>query len=195
MLFRRKETIANTNDFNRVFYLNQGYVRLYTISGEGAELTLHIFSPSSIFPILWNKNPVTDKYYFESLTPVEIYSCERSKLQQFITQQPLAGLELLQQLSAFSESTIKKLESKIFGDAYQQLVNTLLTLAECFGKKAHGNTVINYWFTHQDIASLVGLSRERITIEINKLLDKKIIYYDNHFITIPKIERLKLEIT
>ena len=191
MLFRRKETITDTDDLNRVFYLNQGYIRLYTISGEGAELTLHIFSPSSVFPILWDKDPVPNKYYFESLTPVEIYSLEKSKLQQLIAEKPGAGVEILQQLTSFSQSAIKKLEFKIFGGAYQQVVATLLSLAECFGKKDEAGTVISYWFTHQDIASITGLSRERVTIEINHLLNNKLIFYDSHFITIPKLEQLK----
>ncbi len=187
MLFRRKETITGSDDPRRIFYLYQGYVRLYTVSKEGSELTLHIFPPYSIFPILWNKQMAFDQYYFESLTPVEVYSVEKAKLLQFIEQTPDAALEILQQLSLFTKSTIKKLEFKIFGDANQQVMATLLNLAECFGKKDKGGTVIAYWFTHQDIASFTGLSRERVTIELNNLLSKGVIYYNNHFITIPKI--------
>lgn len=194
MLFRRKETITGSDDLNRIFYLNQGYIRLYTISGEGAELTLHIFSPSSVFPILWNKDPEPNKYYFESLTPVEIYGLEKSKLQQLIAEKPGAGVKILQQLTTFSQSAIKKLESKIFNDAYQQVVTTLLTLVECFGQKDKEGTVIAYWFTHQDIASIAGLSRERVTIEINNLLNKKLISYNSHFITIPKLQLLETEL-
>lgn len=194
MLFRRKESIIDPGDPDYVFYLNQGYVRLYTISKEGTELTLHIFSPSCIIPILWNKNPRLNEYYFESLTPVEVYRCERNKLQQLLREKPDTNLEIMRQLTLFSESTIKKLELKIIGDAYQQVVATLLNLAECFGKKDKESIVISYWFTHQDIASIAGLSRERVTIEINNLLNKKLISYNNHFITISKLQLLKSEI-
>jgi len=194
MLYRRKETITEADDFNRIFFLNQGYVRLYTISGEGAELTLHIFPPSSIFPILWTFEPEPNKYYFESLTPVEVYSCEKNKLRQLVAEKPDAGMEILQQLSSFSQSAIKKLEFKIFGGAYQQIVAMILDLAACFGKNEKESTIISYWFTHQDIASLTGLSRERVTIEINHLLNKKLIYYDNHFIAIPRLQLLRSEV-
>lgn len=194
MLFRRKETIPGSDDLNRIFYLNQGFIRLYTVSKDGSELTLHIFSPSSIFPILWDKKP-NSEYYFESLTPVEVYSYGREKLKQFIAEKPAANLEIIRQLTFFSESTIRKLEFKIFGDAYQQVVAIILNLAECFGKVGRGgSTIIAYWFTHQDIASLAGLSRERVTIEINNLQSKKLISYESHFITIPKIELLKEEL-
>ena len=195
MLFRRKETISDSDDLNHIFYLNQGYIRLYTVSRDGNELTLHIFSHSSIFPILWNKDLQSSEYYFESLTPVEVYSCEKGKLEQLIAEKTSANLEIIRQLTSFSESTIKKLELKIFGDAYEQVVATILDLAEYFGKAgAGGSTIISYWFTHHDIASLTGLSRERVTIEINNLINKKLISYDGHFIAIPKLELLKAEL-
>lgn len=192
LIFRRKETITGSDNLNHIFYLNQGYIRLYTISREGAELTLHIFSPSSVFPILWNTQ--INEYYFESLTPVEVYSCETSRLQQLIKEKPDTNTELIQQLSFFSQKAINKLEFKIFGDAYQQVIATILDLVECFGKKDEKDTVISYWFTHQDIASLAGLSRERVTIEINNLLNKKLISYNSHFIAIPNLKSLKSEL-
>ncbi len=193
LLFRRKETITGSDNLNRIFYLNQGYIRLYTISRAGTELTLHIFPPSSVFPILWNAQ--INEYYFESLTPVEIYPCEINKLQQLISEKPATNSELFTQLSLFSQKAIRKLEFKIFGDAYQQVAATILDLVECFGKKSKAGTVISYWFTHQDIASLAGLSRERVTIEMNNLLKQKLISYDSHFITIPNLESLKSELT
>ena len=195
MLFRRKETVTRSDySTGSVFYLNQGYIRLYTVSAEGNELMLHIFSPSSVFPILWNKIPQPSEYHFESLTPVEVYQCHKDKLKQFIDKNPAASLEIMRQLSSFSESMIKKLESKIFGDAYQQVVNTVLDLAKCFSQKDKGSAIINYWFTHQDIANITGLSRERVTLEINKLIEKKLLSYNNHFIVIPKLELLNLEL-
>lgn len=194
MLFRRKETITDSSDPNHIFYLNQGYIKLYTVSSNGNEMTLHIFSPSSIFPILWDKKDESEEYYFESLTPVEVYSAEKTKLQQFILRKPEVYSEITQQLSAFSISAINKLKVKILGNAYQQIIVTLLDLSERFGQKNKEETIINYWFTHQDIASLAGLSRERVTIEIDNLIKKKLIKYDNHFIVIPKIELLKSEI-
>lgn len=194
MLFRRKQILVDCADKNQIFYLKQGYIRLYTVSKEGNELTLHIFSPSSIFPILWEKNFDCDKYYFESLTPVEVYSLKKDKLQEFIAKEPDASLEVTAQLAYFSKSAIKKLELKIFGNAYQQVIATILDLAVLLGKKDKREIVIDYWFTHQDIASITGLSRERVTIEINNLLNKKLIHYNNHFIAIPDIKLLETEI-
>lgn len=194
MLVRRKETIAGSSDLNHVYYINQGYIRMYTVSESGGEVTLYIFSPSTIFPILWNKNPVLGQYYFESLTPAEIFSVEKNKLQQFMVQKPEVCSEIVDQLSSFSHLAIKKLELKILGSAYRQVIFTILDLASHFGQKNKDGLVVAYWFTHQDIASLTGLSRERVTIEINNLQNKKLICYSSHFMTIPKLQSLESEL-
>lgn len=192
-ILRRKERVLDFNDSKRIFYLKQGYVKIYTISSEGKELTLHIFSPSDIFPIMWEKIDGPNEYCYESLTPVEIYSCKLDKLEQLMKEKPDVNLEIIRQLTAFSKSSIRKLENKIFGNAYLQVLASILDLADFFGKSAKGKTVISYLFTHQDIASLSGLARETATIEINKLVSKKLISYNSRFIIIPKIEALKKE--
>lgn len=178
---------------NSVFYLNKGFIRLYTVSAGGNELTLHIFAPQSIFPIWLSDSPFSG-YYFESLTPAAVYHCEKSKLQQFIKNNPAANAEVMQQLSSFSLSIIKKLETKIFDDANHQVMVTLLDLAEHFGQEENEGTIISYWFTHQDIANIASLSRERVTTEINNLVKRKLISYKSHFIIIPKIAQMRKEL-
>lgn len=193
MLLRRKEDVlSSVYSEVGIFYLKQGYVRFYTVSGEGDEMTLYIFSPNSCFP-LWLIDSKYSGYYFETLTPSEVYYCDRSKLDQFLSKNLDVNLEIMQQLSQFSASIIKKIEYKIFGSAYQQVIATILDLAECFGQKDKEETTIVYWFTHQDIANIVSLSRERVTMEINNLMKKKLISYNNHFIIIPKLELLRSE--
>lgn len=194
MLFSRKERIAPFDDLKEsIFYLKQGYVRFYTLSNEGNELTLHIFSPNFIFPILWGDS-TENEYFVESLTPIEVYRGEKHKLEQLMAKDPEANLEVMLQLKLFSGSIMKKLESKIFGNSYQQVITTILNLAECFGQKDKEYMVINYWFTHQDMANITGLSRERVSLEMNILVKKNLISYNNHFIVIPKYESLKAEL-
>lgn len=195
MLFRRKEEVARSDYLtNSVFYLNKGFIRLYTVSAGGNELTLHIFGPSDIFPVWLNSDLPFSGYYFESLTPAAVYYCERSKLAQFIEKNPKANPEIIAQLIFFSQSVIKKLESKIFFDAYQQVIATILDLTESFGEQVSTGITISYWFTHQDIANIASLSRERVTTEINNLVKEGLISYNSHFIMIPKIESLKAEL-
>lgn len=194
MLFRREEILARSDDLkNQVYYLNQGYVRVYTVSDGGNELTIHIYATNAIFPILWADSVEDNEHYFESLTPVEAYKGERDKFQELVTKTPQAYQEIIKQLTSFSESVVKKLESKIFYGAYRQVVSAILNLAECFSPES-GNVIISYWFTHQDLSNITGLARETVTLEMNKLVREKLISYQDHFMVVPNMELLKREL-
>ncbi len=195
MLFRREEIIIRSGDLNNsVFYLSQGYIRACTVSKEGNELTLHIFGAPSVFPILWDTNSEFSEHCFESLTPAEVYRGARDKLKELIDKDPDVSSEIIKQLHTFAQSVVKKLESKIFYVAYQQVAAAILDLAQFFSSKNTSSVTISYWFTHQDLANITGLARETVSLEISKLLRNKLIYFDNHFIVIPRIENLKKEL-
>ncbi|MCL5432495.1 MAG: Crp/Fnr family transcriptional regulator [Patescibacteria group bacterium] len=191
ILYRRREIIIRPSDESGgIFYIKQGYVRQYAISSEGIELTLNIFGPSSVFPILSSINELSNGYYYESLTPVEVYRAPKEKFLTEIKNNITALYELEQQILVFSASLLKKLESMAFCDAMGKIVVSLLDLVNKFGRKHGKKTVIDYWFTHHDIATITGLSRETVSLEIKKLWKKKIISYENHLIEIKDVKGL-----
>jgi CRP-like cAMP-binding protein len=74
------------------------------------------------------------------------------------------------------------------------VILTLLDLVRLFGKHEEKQILIEYWFTHHDIANISGLSREVVTKQMTKLAEKKLISYKNHFIVINDFEALKTEL-
>jgi len=71
--YKQGETLIRADDDPQgIFCLTKGYVRQYTISRTGLELTLHILKPISYFPMVWAVNGTPNVYFFEALTPVEV---------------------------------------------------------------------------------------------------------------------------
>lgn len=198
ILYRRKERIVLPGEeMNNVYYIAQGYVTQSILSPNGNEFTPYIFAPNSLFPlILLRENNQSDdhEYEYESLTPVEIYRIPKEKLIQFLKENSETLLAVNEQLTLYSTELLKKLETRIFSNALHIVILGLLDLAKLFGKIKGKQTLINYWFTHQDIANISGLSREVVTKEMNKLIKKKLVDYDNHFIVITNIKSLEEEL-
>ena len=70
-----------------LYFIYKGYVRLYSISESGQELTLIIFKPKDVFPIRWavvNGSP----YYCEAITSVEVAKAPRDKFLEFSEKSP-----------------------------------------------------------------------------------------------------------
>ena len=94
--YKKGETLIRADDDPQgIFCLKKGYVRQYTISKAGLELTLHILKPTSYFPMVWAVNGTPNVYYFEALTPVEVGRAPRDQVVDFIKDKPTVIFELM----------------------------------------------------------------------------------------------------
>ncbi len=178
-----------------IFYLKKGYVRQYTISKAGFELTLHILKPVSYFPMVWAVNGTPNVYYFEALTPVEVGRAPRDEVVNFIKDKPAIIFELLSELIEDYAESLKRIEHLVFSDAYRRVISVLLYIAKHFGKKHGKGIIVDHRFAQQDIATLVGVARETVIIELVKLEKKGLIKRIDHSIIIESIKNLELELS
>lgn len=196
ILYRRKERIVLPGEeTNNVYFILQGYVKQSILSPNGNQFTPYIFSPRTFFPLIWwESDELSDIHEYESLTPVEVYRIPKEKLVSFLKENLNAAFFLNEQLTIYSAELLNKLETRVFDNAIHMVILRLLDLAKLFGKKQTKQIVIDYWFTHQDIANISGLSREVVTIQMNKLMKKKLIVYKHHFIVINDLQALEEEL-
>ncbi|PIY94483.1 MAG: hypothetical protein COX78_03270 [Candidatus Levybacteria bacterium CG_4_10_14_0_2_um_filter_35_8] len=97
--YKKGEMLIRADDDPQgIFCLKKGYVRQYTISKTGFELTLHILRPLSYFPMVWAVNGTPNVYYFEALTPVEVGRAPKDQVVNFIKDKPTVIFELLSEL-------------------------------------------------------------------------------------------------
>lgn len=178
-----------------IFCLTKGYVRQYTISKTGFELTLHILRPISYFPMVWAVNGTPNVYFFEALTPVEVGRAPRDQVVNFIKDKPTVIFELLSELIEDYAESLTRIEHLVFSDAYRRVISILLYIAKHFGEKKDNGIIIHQRFTQQDIATLVGVARETASNEMVKLEKKGLVTYIDHSMLFESIKKLELELT
>lgn len=86
--------------------------------------------------------------------------------------------------------TLKRVEHLVFSDAYRRVISVLIYVAKHFGQKDTRGIVVHHKFTHQDIATLVGVARETASIEIAKLEKKGLIEYVDHSMLFNNVKNL-----
>jgi len=193
--YKKGETLIRADDNPQgIFCLTKGYVRQYTISKSGSVLTLNILKPTSYFPMVWAINGTPNIYYFEALTPVEVGRAPRSEVVDFIKNKPELIFSLMGELLEEYGETLTRIEHLVFSDAYRRVLSVYIYLAKHFGEEVKGKIVVKHRFTHQDIATLVGVARETATTEINKLESKEFIKYVNHSIVYSNLDVLEEEL-
>jgi CRP-like cAMP-binding protein len=193
--YKKGETLVRADDEPQgIFCLTKGYVRQYTISKNGYELTLHILKPVVYFPIVWAINGTPNVYYFEALTPVEVGRAPRDEVVSFIKDKPAIIFALLSDLIERYAETLTRMEHLVFSDAYRRVVSILIYIARHFGEEQGKSVIVRHRFTQQDIATLVGVARETAGIEIAKLEKKGLIEYIDHAMIFENIALLNAEL-
>ena len=193
--YKKGETLIRADDDPQgIFCLTKGYVRQYTISKTGLELTLHILKPLSYFPMIWAINGAPNIYFYEALTPVEVGRAPKDEVVNFIKDKPAIIFELMSELLEDYAETLTRIEHLVFSDAYRRVISILLYIAKHFGEVDNKGIIVHHHFTQQDIATLVGVARETASLEIAKLEKKGLIKYIEHSMIFKNINKLELEL-
>lgn len=193
--YKQKEVIIRADDNPPgVFYLKEGYARLYTISPNGQELTLNILKPGGYFSMMWAIGDTQNTYYFEALTKIELWRSPKEKLINFIREEPEVLFEFTKRILIGLDGLLGVVESLLFGNSYNKVATALLIAAKRFGKKqTTGETVIELPLTHQLIASLAGLTRETTSLVMKEFEIGGILSSGRPFLTINNMEKLEKE--
>lgn len=177
-----------------VFFIKSGFVRLYTISSEGKEITFNIYKPDTYFPMIWALNDTPNIYFFEGLTDVKILEAPKSEVVKFIRANPGVIYDLTKRTLSGLDGMTRLMSAILTGNAYQNIASVLIVLTRRFGKKEGNNKVIiDLPLTHRVIGTLTGLSRESTSLELEKLIKEKVISQKKHFIIVNNLKKLEEE--
>lgn len=147
--------------------LREGIVRLVSLSEQGAETILHLLKPDSIFgELLLSEELRAFTAVSESDTVISFLP--KAGILKFLTSSPAGSLNFIRLLSR----RLTRVERTFaeFGHtwSYHRLARALLRLAEDHGEKTPEGTVIRLRVTHEDLANLIGTTRETVTTQLGK---------------------------
>ncbi len=195
LYYSRGEVILRADDVpSGVYFLRRGYVRDYTLSDNGEELTLVIFKPGDIFPLPWAINNEPMIRYLEAMTPIEVWRAPRGLFLEFLRKEPDVFLGLTSRILTRLSGLMERMKYLVFGNAYAKVISILLISAERFGEKKKEGIEIQVPLTHKDIAFLVGINRETTSRQLERLVAKGLISHHGKLLVMGNIEKLKEEV-
>lgn len=174
-----------------VYFLKKGLVRMYVISEEGEEATIHVFRSGSFFPIMLSLSSRPNKYYFEAVEDMEVVKAPAKEVTEFIKSNPDVLFDLTTRFADAITGLMLRIEQLVSQGAYPKIVSLLLYLADTFGEKTENGILIKLRFSHDQIGAGVGVARETVSRQMEKLEKKDIISQKDHKIIIKDIEKLQ----
>jgi CRP/FNR family cyclic AMP-dependent transcriptional regulator len=152
-----------------VYVVKSGLIRLVRSVQKGRELTLalcekgHLFGESPLF----EEGP--RNHYAEALLESEVLEIAAAKCRALFHGSPGLAMKFTTAVWNRRADSDQRIEDVIFRDVPARLARSLLWLAEHYGD-ADGKEAgsIGLRLTHQELASIVGTTRETTTLVLNK---------------------------
>lgn len=191
--FKDKTPVIYQGEVPRTgFFLKRGNVKAYNLHSSGNEQIIGYYGPGDFFPLPWLYGKIgSELYYYEAVTDCEVISVTKQDIQDIIQKDPQLKDYVFDKLLSHKTALQARVLSLAQPRANEKLEYTLYYLLFRHGKHIKDDLyVIDMPLTHIALASLVGLTRETVTTEINRLKKRGILSYKQKMYT---VDRLKLE--
>lgn len=190
--FKKGQILFEPNDdFRGVYFLKSGYLRVYDINKEGKESGIQLFKPLYFLSLISAKTGVKNRHYIEAMTPVEIWLAPREEFEKHIKAEPELYNEVCQALMEKFLDLTSYISRLVSGDAYTKVAGLIYSMASEYGVTKGKSVTIKFKITHKQIASLTGLTRETVTLQMLKLEKDDLIDNDRRQIVVQDMKVLK----
>lgn len=161
--FPRGTTIFDEGDpGDRLYIITSGKVKLARHASDGRENLLTVMGPSDMFGELSIFDPGPRTSSAVCVTEVHAATMNSDLLKKWISDHPAISQQLLRVLARRLRRTNASLADLIFTDVPGRVAKTLLQLANRFGVQEGSALRVNHDLTQEEIAQLVGASRETV---------------------------------
>jgi len=194
--YKKGEVIIRPDDTPlNIYFVEEGYVRVYKITDWGDIKVQIIYKQGEIFPINWVFTDTISNEFFEAMTNLVLYKVPKGEFLEFMKKNTEELLQVANRMMDVLTVSRERTDNLLFTDAYSRLISRLLHLARRFGNKTSGMITILAPLNQKDIAFSIGMTRETASRQLSKLERKRLITYKNHLIVVKNLEKLQEELT
>lgn len=166
---RRQHLYCQGDPCSQVYCLLRGFVRVARLAEDGSEITTRIAGHCDMF----GEEALFDDLSFTStatsLSDGIVAVCSAQRMRALIGRYPALSINVAQYLREDQNRTLNRLELALYKPVRERLLALLQELgAQCeSGNAKSGQYEIT--LTHFEIASLIGSTRETVSLQLNKL--------------------------
>lgn len=161
----RGELLFHPEDQAETLYLLlSGTVRLYRLGNGAREVTLDVHGPGALLGAAALLPDERYGMYAEAMDDIEALNLGQEVLSRAVQTYPAIHVAFTEQVTRQMRGVHERLTGLVFLEVSQRLALALLSLAEREGEwSASGTLALRDRVSHQDLAFMVGSTRETIT--------------------------------
>lgn len=182
-IIRKGDFLFHQGDVaDKIYIVKEGNIKLILTTENGDETILQIVTTGEIL----GDSALFRGTAFRPVTAIamegsKVCSIDRDTFEKIVKTEPDLAWQIIKNLSNRLYNTWEQLTESNTQDAHSKALNLLLRLAHEHGEPCAQGEYIKIPLTQQEIASLVGLSRVRVSQVINKLINEDYLAKDRMY--------------
>jgi CRP-like cAMP-binding protein len=183
------------NQVEALFILKRGRVRIFRLSPDGRALTTAIIQPGTIFGEMVLLGQQMYDNYAEALDEALVCVINRDDVNRFLLSDARIATRITEILGRRLAAMERRLSDSVFKSVPQRLAATLCTLADRAepDRRAGRDGPVQLAVTHEQVAALVGTSRETATKALGEFADQGLLKLKRGRIVVLDPDRLATE--
>jgi CRP-like cAMP-binding protein len=159
------------SETERIYFLKEGEVEIYESTDDGRKIIIDILKPGDIFgyeTIVGDQ--ITERRQFvRANKDVIVCTMLGGDFLALLEKKPGVALRLIKDLSMRLSNTEGRLRDTALESADKRLMEELERLYKRYGEESEGQRRLVRKFTHEELANLIGTTRETVTRSMSRL--------------------------
>lgn len=182
-------------NLNKIYFVKEGYIRIGYIDAEGNEKVKEIIQKGELFgQFTLEKNNLHGEFAQAYKQDVSICAFRIDDFEKLLKKRPELALRYSKQVGAKLRNIENRLLNLLNKDVKTRLTHFFWQLVEQkLGENRPEGFCIPNYLKHEDIANLIGSSRQTITTMINELESEGILSFNRQqicFLNVKKLQKL-----
>lgn len=179
---RKMQIIFEPEDQDKVFFIKRGLVEVYYITKDGKKVVLETLGPGSFFAAIGTEKE--QNHFLEATEDTFICVTTKDRLFGMIAEEPRLTKQIIEGLLGQLLEVREQAVVLATGSVRDRLSHLLQQLTRKYGASRGSKVRIEKRFTHEDLANMIGASRETVTKMLSLLEDEGIVDRDGRYLLV-----------
>jgi len=178
---------------NKLYFIKKGHVRIGYIDDNGREVIKEIIERGEIFgQITLERNNLQGEFAQAYKEDISLCAFSVESFQELLERRPELALKYSRQVGSKLRTLENRLVNLLNKDVKTRLLSFLWQLVQQHREEwNNGALCIPNYLTHEDIAQLIGASRQTITTLINEFSAQGLFSFSRQEICFPDVKKMQ----
>lgn len=178
---------------NKLYFIKEGNIRIGCIDDEGKELVKEIINRGEVFgQFTLEKNNLNGEFAQAYKADVSLCAFNIEDFEKLLRKKPDIALKYTRQVGHKLRNVQNRLLNLLHKDVRTRLLNFFIMQLQSDAVDFEADkALIPNFLTHEDIAHLIGSSRQTVTTLINELEQDGLLRFTRQQVIIPSVKKLQ----